>query len=935
MFINQSLFTLFRRVSPEVVINFWLESDMGMNLTAISAASYKNPDEAGFKNAMRNDFMQFTPDENNNIYHATRQLLDSDCPFKDSGVFGLLSYAVDDIFILDRWHECLCKFLRLIQFRKLSHPIGQELFVAAYLASEDIKDNYERRIFSFPPVVRTDNIQLHRILDRGMAENHFHIGGSVSSFLYAWICLMNHVSIRREREFQRAALDTKPLDQSSSGRAGYTESFYTLVFKAACIRYFLFLRLRDLYPMCNLSKKKSEDSKKDKTEDLARGARNWLRDRLEASNGNIAFYLNDLEEQLQSCRQLFCNEYNDGIFVPDYAIAGEPLLSMDDDDIHASPNTAVRNYERRVYRSIAGEQKFLYSIFRAIYERDSRIMPYADLAYAYLLIYCKLRSELIQTNRTVGFSNFKDYQDRKEDFTWNYPQYTYLRNRIAQQSVLVNPQIRTLEGRMMPSNTTQDLVRKICDSYKAAGDTESYYSPNQAEHVRDCANKKLHYVLHFGKSPQPIRAASETGDLFESTHCRNSMLRENALRQANAIIEARSTNPCFDIEGQSFWPMTRVTGIDACSNEIGCRPEVFAPVFRKIRCQKESIERRLLAEGTDILPNIQITYHAGEDFLDITDGLRAIDETICFLELQRGDRLGHALALGIDAEEWYSYKEHMIILPKQDLLDNMVWIYDKMHEYNIYNRSAEDEIDSVFNRYYNELVLEGFRTNSSLQAVTIDTYRGAMKLRGNEPMLYSSVPLAEENWERNYNKFLQTIGEAAALEPWRVLKGTENTLNRTMNMLYHCYHFQPYTKRKGQEQVSYQVPYVLIQVIQEIQKKMRHQISSWDIGIETNPSSNYLIGTFRNYNKHPLLVFNDKGLYDDAKNPRLLASINTDDLGVFDTSLENEYALMACALICHNDYTDTDARIPPEKIYDWLDHIRQIGCDQSFKNNYK
>ena len=50
------------------------------------------------------------------------------------------------------------------------------------------------------------------------------------------------------------------------------------------------------------------------------------------------------------------------------------------------------------------------------------------------------------------------------------------------------------------------------------------------------------------------------------------------------------------------------------------------------------------------------TYHVGEDFLDIADGLRAIDEAILFCGLERGSRLGHALALGIDSYEYYKYK---------------------------------------------------------------------------------------------------------------------------------------------------------------------------------------------------------------------------------------------------------------------------------------
>ena len=117
---------------------------------------------------------------------------------------------------------------------------------------------------------------------------------------------------------------------------------------------------------------------------------------------------------------------------------------------------------------------------------------------------------------------------------------------------------------------------------------------------------------------------------------------------------------------------------------------------------------------------------------------------------------------------------------------------------------------------------------------------------------------------------------------------------------------------------------------------MQYDISLKNIGIECNPSSNWLIGTFKDYLKHPIFRFNNKHLYAandprfNLSNPRLSASINTDDLGIFDTTLENEFALMACALERHNQFCDEDKVILPDNIYAWLDYIRQQGCEQSF-----
>ena len=77
------------------------------------------------------------------------------------------------------------------------------------------------------------------------------------------------------------------------------------------------------------------------------------------------------------------------------------------------------------------------------------------------------------------------------------------------------------------------------------------------------------------------------------------------------------------------------------------------------------------------------TYHAGEDFLDVVDGLRAIDEAIRFLNLDCGDRIGHALALGVNVAEWYQGKGCQISLSTQDHLDNIAWMYHALKRYKI------------------------------------------------------------------------------------------------------------------------------------------------------------------------------------------------------------------------------------------------------------
>ena len=115
---------------------------------------------------------------------------------------------------------------------------------------------------------------------------------------------------------------------------------------------------------------------------------------------------------------------------------------------------------------------------------------------------------------------------------------------------------------------------------------------------------------------------------------------------------------------------------------------------------------------------------------------------------------------------------------------------------------------------------------------------------------------------------------------------------------------------------------------------MQKEISDIGIGIETNPSSNYLIGTFRRYDKHPIVRWYNLGLTNNNEElehcPQLDVSVNTDDQGVFATYIENEYAYLALAMEKCKD-KDGNKRYNKTMILQWLDNIRKSGISQAFQ----
>lgn len=573
--------------------------------------------------------------------------------------------------------------------------------------------------------------------------------------------------------------------------------------------------------------------------------------------------------------------------------------------------------EEDPYFVFSGERWLLYRMLHWIYTGDNQDFSrnYKNLFYAYILIKENIRSELVQVNANVGFKNFQKYQDRKADLLEDAI-YQHAMAKIAFRESFITENIRTIEIRISPANTAEEMRSQIF----------------RLDQLLDSAGRLRHqffYTIHFIKKPDPdIKRVKNQG--FGCRHMEN---RKKYLQKVRAILDLREEYPLIG---------RRILGIDAASSEIGCRPEVFGEVFRCLKAHSVVYQS---VDGVHRLPQLRATYHVGEEFLDVADGLRAIDEAIRFLELDCGDRLGHALALGVDVEQWYKEKGYRIILPEQDYLDNIVWVHQRLRRYNIqgfYNLRdfIQREFKRIFERIYTinmnrremEAVVSranknyGERSAGRQNDVPFDfsiyQYYNAWKLRGDDPELYKMGYFNEKLYKRKRRK--EKINKK--VKP-------ELRYSAEVCLLYYYYHFHPSVRKTGQKLIQVKVEGEYILAVKEIQKQMQREISKKGLGIETNPSSNYLIGTFRSYENHPITRFYNKGLTLDNQELKQCAqipvSINTDDQGVFSTSLENEYALMARAMEKVKDEKG-EGKYQRINIYDWLDNIRIQGNEQSF-----
>lgn len=840
-------------------------------------------------------------------------------------VFDVMAELLTVLLTQDQDTIC-CRYAELMRWRQLTSAIGEELPVTLmYVLTDMYHGQFMRNNFTWDFVAPQNNTHLNRILEQGISEHHFHLWGSAPHFQVSWLNLMNYIidssytkglaRIDLERQIlSRDSFITKMINQPyemNNISMQKNSSLVILHLQAALIRGYLCAQLKKISFFQTAD---NDNIDKNNVQYIQYLLQNPSILMMEAS---------EIQSSISALQTIHCDS------CVDYAI-------------QLSPGSHSIGQEE--YRIFSGERWFMYSMLNDIFLTYPKLTREEhNLFYAYLCIQVELRSQMVQNNNKLGFDNFQRYERRKGLFLGDAQSTKLIAQLAVREPLKSNPHLIELEARIGPGNSAEENQKRILELEDAILEEEDEDYQRLYGQQGTCGLKeRYYYVFHFLKKediglrkiPKHVSSHQIAG---YATEYRHYAYRNNIEKQARAIVGFRE---------QYSELADRVKGIDACSQEIGCRPENFASVFRllgKHSCQIEDFGHQRP------MCRLRKTYHVGEDFLDITDGLRAIDEAVKFLNLDCGDRLGHATVLGINVEDWYHSKNYQVTLSVQDYLDNLAWLYHAIYRYEIKGMELllnylKEQFDiyfrSIYLNYMNQedqdtimkAALEHYGAEEDKRDYKfhkclfgIEEYYLAWTLRGDHPALYksgfyhsSSVPI--DDWDRS-----MTNSQYPKRFNIRYIP--------ECSMIYYYYHYNIDIKREGARNITTDIHGSYIQGVKAVQKAMQFEISRRGLSIETNPTSNALISTFRQYDKHPIVALFNKGLVhfpEELHNcPQISVSINTDDKGVFFTDLENEYALMASALESVLD-ENGEPVYRPSDIYDWINNIRQMSNLQGF-----
>ena len=483
-----------------------------------------------------------------------------------------------------------------------------------------------------------------------------------------------------------------------------------------------------------------------------------------------------------------------------------------------------------------------------------------------------LKFEFYQDNLGMGFQKFKYFENIKDELVEdNELIYRSVFQRYYEEGNVCKIEMRVAPKAHAAIKQTIAQLARINDEVYA-----QYAGKNNTLQKIDFA-LIIHYIKNDDLALHPDNID------YGRFHKYIEELKKND-KYVSEVLYREKQQMQSDCEYKS-----QIVAIDTANTEVATPPEIFGPYFRKHR------------ESMDDVKELKFTYHVGEEFKTLESGLRYIDNAIDFLAYRRGDRLGHALALGLDVRKYYKRKRYRATTSLQDYIDNIAWLYDMYANDKEMNYRYMTALQSRFYTHIGTLIPEYMGAN-----ITIEDYAHSLFLRGDDREAYRSLQEVCESRLATPSSF------AIHLPRYELYFN-----NAKVRELHHKYLYDSKLIENGLEPICYDVDDLWLEIVEDAQRLVTQKIISKGIIVEANPSSNRKISSVAHYTELPFLQMNSYKLEHTPGKQNVSITINTDDSAIFQTNLSNEYSLVACAL--ERDGYDI------ENIYEYIDYLREAS----------
>jgi hypothetical protein len=794
---------------------------------------------------------------------------------------------------LERRHTLFVKAGSFEQWRRDFHDLDEDLPGVALLARDDaaLAPDVARAFGHFRhwhTFVTGDDRQLAQELAKGVACQHVHLAGSYPA-PYFWVGLMN----------RRFKVDTL-FNEMGSGRPyryPYPEDPEAL---RGHIRRAIVLR-RALFGLADALLAGALDGKRGKLIDALKAAIAPAEPSLDAAEGDA-----------------MAADRGDGT---DYA----EVLRKRSEGATLRPDWAT-------CRSLLGERLLLYTLLHKVARARRGLDPDAELdeiVARALWVYLQAKNLFLGTaQQREGISGF-DY------FEYTLRQISWMKNKAERKTcaqeigsfLQESGSVVKLELMVAPGEDAEEystyfeILRHLQEAM-----TDRLSVSLRAQH----GGVRVGLIVHFIKSPgESLSTRSVGGDAaYLIYHCG---VRDETLRLADVLLAYLESDK-YKTDRQpgreearggrgALVPDLEICAIDTANRELHCPPEVFGPTYRKF-------SRRRIGR----------TYHVGEDFLHMMTGLRRIYEAIEFLDLHAGDRLGHCIALGMSPKLWV-HANPTASMHHIDMLDDAVFEWTLLQKHGSGDPLRLTQLERQIARSSMDIYgvpIDPHVLQTAWRGRAGDFLRGAGSFK-----VEANVPAWVQRQGRIMNKATEARRAAGVPPP----AGTHNVIPSIseLNAVAQAYGVDGDAIRPGEwpqdlaERVLIEYLYDRHTIQREIamspvptlpdlphivrvQEILREVVMSMGLTVESNPSSNWLIGGFERLYDVPAVEWS-------LRHPTFPMTINPDDPVTFSTSIENEYFFVFSCLLRGTDELPGLSRL---EALERIRRIREQGLESSF-----
>jgi hypothetical protein len=448
--------------------------------------------------------------------------------------------------------------------------------------------------------------------------------------------------------------------------------------------------------------------------------------------------------------------------------------------------------------------------------------------------------------------------------------------RSALESEAVDCNLASLEVRMVPPDNAQEVLRTIG---QLAGQTLAFQKEREMGGAPETEGPEVGLVFHFIKDwfaegGKRLHAEPVEGEPF----CRYGSWYYPRLRQAMAIEAALDRVPEI---------LLLLRGLDIANHELAIPTWVSLPLFARVRKASIRASQRVARTrpGWRAEP-LRITAHLGEDFVRLVQGLRRIHEPIEFGLLGLGSRIGHAVALGHDPALWAAA---CVSVPQtlEERLEDLLWELD---------RYGHADLPAEIGR---------------LEYVRSEATRLAGRIYGDRVDVYEALEARRR------------LHDPALLELWEypLVRPSRDRQEGPFRLLW-LHLTDPGVFERGQKKIEVLADEGEVRFLKAAQQWLRRVLGRLEITVESNPSSNLLIGDFQDLKEHPAFRLHPLASGRTADESPVLLSVNVDDPITFASNLANEFAHIYFAL--------TRRKVASEEALEWLARVRDHGWRSRF-----